>query len=180
VHGLFGEIKLGYRTAPAWVGVVSHPLVVVVGLGMAAALWLQRRRVIGGAVGERDALLLLTLILLLRCLLDTWDTGYYMLPCLLALLTWETLGASHRLPLLAFVSVVLPWLGLWQLSADGASADLQAALFLAWTVPLSAGLALRLYAPELTSRLTHRAKSARLLPAQEIAASSLDSRVSAS
>ena len=72
----------GYRTAPAWTGTVSHPLIVVVGLGLAGVLWLQRRRGAGtGSVSEREALLLLALVLLLRCLLDTWDIGYYMLPC---------------------------------------------------------------------------------------------------
>lgn len=173
VHGLFGEIKLGYRTAPAWVGVVSHPLVVVVGLGMAAALWLQRRRGTG-AVGERDALLLLTLVLLLRCLLDTWNTGYYMLPFLLALLSWEALGTGRRLPLLTLVAVILPWIGTYQLSAHGMSADLQSAIYLAWTLPLCAGLAMAVFVPGLMSRLTG------LVGAQEMTVSSLGSPLSTS
>ena len=41
---------------------------------------------------------LLALVLLLRCLLDTWDIGYYMLPCLIAMLAWDALGKSLRRP----------------------------------------------------------------------------------
>jgi hypothetical protein len=80
---------------------------------------------------------------------------------------------------LALSSTVLAWLSfLWL--PNHVSADAQAAFFLAWTVPLGVGLALRLYAPELTSRLTHRAKSAGLLSPREIPVGSLDNRVSAS
>ncbi len=150
VHRLFGMTMPGYRTGPAWTGTISHPLIMLVGLGLAGGLWLQRGRE-SRAVTEPDALLLLALLLLLRCLLDTWDTGYYMLPFLIALLTWETLGESlRRPPILALACTVLPWLGLQRLSAEGISPDVQAGLFLVWTVPLSTWLALRLYTPAHT------------------------------
>jgi hypothetical protein len=146
VYGLFGMPLLGYRTGPAWAGVVSHPLIIAVGFALAGALWLRRGRSARG-VSERDALLLLALVLLLRCLLDTWNTGYYMLPCMFALLVWEVSGASRRLPVLTLVGVVLPWIGLHELSEHSVSPDLQAALFLVWTLPLATALSLRLYAP---------------------------------
>jgi hypothetical protein len=174
VHGLFGEIKLGYRTAPTWVGVLSHPLVVVAGLGTSAALWLRRRHEQSGTLGEREALLLLALVLLLRCLLDTWNTGYYMLPFLLALLSWEALGSGRRTPLLTLVAVILPWIGIYQLSAHGMSADLQSAIYMAWTLPLCAGLTMAVFAPGLMSRLTG------LVGAQEMTVSSLGRPVSTS
>lgn len=163
VHGLFGTPKVGYRTGPAWAGTISHPLIVVVGLGLAGALWLQRRRSrrsTGSPIGrrpvvERDALLLLALLLLLRCVLDTWNTGYYMLPFLLALLAWETLSPGRRPPILALTVVVLPWLGMQQLSAHGMSPDGQAALYLAWTLPLAFALGMALYAPRRLSALAH-------------------------
>jgi len=65
-------------------------------LGLALTLlWLRRRR-------ERrrpgDELLLLALVLQARCLLDTWDTVYYAVPCVFALVAWETLVA-RRAPL---------------------------------------------------------------------------------
>jgi hypothetical protein len=152
VHGLFGMPLRGYRIGPAWTDTISHPLIVLVGLGLAGALWLRRGRG-ARALGERDALLLLALALLLRCLLDTWDTAYYMLPCLIALLVWEVSGASRRPPILTLVGIVLPWLGLQELSAHSLSADAQAALFLAWTLPLTAALGLALYAPGPVSAL---------------------------
>lgn len=156
VHGLFGTPKFGYRTGPAWAGTISHPLIVVVGLGLSGALWLQRRRsdrrstgapFSGRAGRQRDALLLLALVLLLRCVLDTWNTGYYMLPFLLALLAWEALSTSRRLPLLAAALVVVPWFGLEEVSARGLSPDAQSALYLAWTLALAVALGLVLYAP---------------------------------
>jgi hypothetical protein len=145
VHGLFGVVKPGYRTAPAWVGTVSHPLIVAVSLPLTTFAWRRGRR-------RSDALLLLALLLLLRCVLDTWDTGYYMLPCVFALLAWETFGGARRPAVLALSSTVLAWIA-FQWLPEHVSADAQAAFFLAWTVPLAAGLALRLYAPGFTRTL---------------------------
>jgi hypothetical protein len=173
VRGLFGEVKVGYRTAPGWVGVISHPLIVAVSLPLTALAWVRGRR------GRSDALLLLALLLLLRCVLDTWDTVYYPIPFVLALLAWECLGERRRPAVLALSSTVLAWVSFAWLP-DHVSADAQAVFFLAWTLPLGVGLALRLYAPKLTSRLTHDARSVRLHPAQEITVSSLESRVSTS
>ncbi len=178
VHGLFGAPKPGYRTGPAWTGMVSHPLIVVVGLGLAGALWLQRRRRAGcGALSERDALLLLALVLLLRCLLDTWDTVYYALPFVFALLAWEVCGDNARPPVLALASTALAWVSFQWLPAHNASADLQAAFFLAWTLPLCAGLALRLYGG---SPLRARHAGSARVAAQEITVRSLGSPVSTS
>ena len=88
VHGLFGSPKVGYRIAPGWVGGISHPLILLVGAAITVSLWLSRRRRTGSGalLGERDALLALALLLLMRCVLDTWDTEYYLLPCVFTLL----------------------------------------------------------------------------------------------
>jgi hypothetical protein len=148
-----GVSMYGYRNGPAWTSTISHPLIIVAGLGAAIALWLQHRRRKGTrALSEHDALLLLSLVLLLRCLLDTWDIGYYMLPCLIALISWEALGKS-RPPILALAGIVIPWLSLKAVASHGAPPDLQAALFLAWTLPLCALFVLWLYAPELGKRI---------------------------
>ncbi len=155
VHGLFGVLKPGYRTGPAWSSAISHPLIVAVGVVLAAAVWLQSRRRTGtGTASERDALLTLALILLLRCVLDTWDTAYYALGFVLALLAWEALGSGARPPVLALASTALAWFSYQWLPAHGASPDVQAAVFLAWTLALAAGLALRLYAPDLVRGIT--------------------------
>jgi hypothetical protein len=158
VHGLYGAPKVGYRVGPSWAGSVSHPAILLAGLLLFATLWLARYRATpsGGVLRrlyaparshERDALLALALLLLLRCLLDTWDTVYYPLPFVLALLAWETRGpTAARPPVLALSSTVLAWVG-FQWLPNHVSPDAQSAFFLAWTLPLAALLAATLYAP---------------------------------
>ena len=148
VHGLFGSPKVGYRIAPSWVGGISHPLILLVGAAMTVLLWLnRRRRADGGALlGERDALLALALLLLMRCVLDTWDTEYYLLSCVFVLLTWEALGSTDRPPVLALATTALVWLT-FQWAPAHISADAEAALFLAWSVPLMGLLGVALYRP---------------------------------
>ncbi|MHB8532602.1 MAG: hypothetical protein ACYDC2_07765, partial [Solirubrobacteraceae bacterium] len=142
VHGLFGEVKPGYRTGPAWAAAVSHPAVLAAGALLAAALWPRARRV---RLAAEQALLALALLLLARCLLDTWDTSYYALPFLFALLVFEV-HTSSQPPVLALGASALVWLtGRWL--AQHASADTQAAAFLAWSLPLAVWLGLRLAQP---------------------------------
>jgi hypothetical protein len=145
VHGAFGQLKPGYRTGPAWTGTIAHPLILLVGFALSGALWLRVRRLPQRRAGARTALLALALTMLLRCLLDTWDTEYYLLPFVFALLAWEVRGPVARLPLLAASSSVLAWLS-FQWLPEHVSPDAQAALFLAWTVPLAVLLARRLLA----------------------------------
>jgi hypothetical protein len=169
VRGTFGRIKPGYRTGPSWTGEFSHPLVIAVMLPLGGLLWWRKRgsAEVGGSsapirrppvVAEREALLLLALLLIARCMLDTWDTTYYMLPFLLALSAWECRG-ERGLPALALLATALAWID-FQWLPYHASADLQAACFLLWTLPLAAGLALRLYAPARLAAVAHCAASA--------------------
>jgi hypothetical protein len=153
VHGTFGEAKPSYRIGPAWTGEISHPLILAVGFALSVALWLRARFAADGKrdrrsamLGERTALLAFALTMLLRCVLDTWDTAYYALPFLLALLAWELTGARARPPLLALACTVLAWLSFDWLG-EHASPDVQAAVFLAWTLPLAVALAVQLFAP---------------------------------
>jgi Glycosyltransferase family 87 len=194
VRGLSGQIKPGYRTAPGWVGEVSHPLIVAVALPLSALVWLGRRAgsperpgeapraprrrrgeapqapqpsarksgaptagalresaARGPQVGDRlrEALLLLALLMLLRCVLDIWDNVYYLLPFVLALTAWESLS-DRGLPVLALSSTALAWIAFQWLPAH-ANPDLQAAFFLAWTLPMAATLAVRLYGKRAAS-----------------------------
>jgi hypothetical protein len=154
---LLGAIKRDFRLAPAWIGTISHPLVIAVALPLSGLLWRGERRrgtavLRNGELRPREtwpanALLLLALLLLLRCMLDTWDNIYYPLPFVLALLVWET-GAFRRPPVLALCSAALVWFNAW-LSLHHVSADGQAAFFLAWSLPLATALSLRLYAPRV-------------------------------
>jgi hypothetical protein len=93
--------------------------------------------------------LLLALLLLLRCMLDTWDYVYYPLPFVIALLVWETCSL-RRAPLLALAGTALAWVNGW-LSLHS-SADFQAAFFLAWSLPFAASLGVMLYLPGRAAR----------------------------
>ncbi len=194
VHGLFNAPKPGFRHGPGWVNLVSHPLVVAVGFALAGAVWLQRlvreradaAPTAGALPGNparrrvRDVLLLLALALLLRCLLDSWDTSYYLLPCSIAMVVWETIG-ERRAPVLTIAGLIAPWVLLGQLTERGLSPDGQSALFLAWTLPLVAYLGLALYAPGLGTKLHARVRvRARVGARQEITVSSVGSPVSTS
>ena len=157
VRGIFGAVKPGYRTAPGWLGGISHVLIVALAVPFSAPVLLRTRgggesRIAPSSSGGRlagrreiQALLLLALLLLLRCMLDTWDIVYYPLPFVLALMTWET-AVSRRPPVLALTSAVAVWAG-WRWLPGFASADAQAAFFIVWTVPLAIGLSRVLYLP---------------------------------
>jgi hypothetical protein len=145
VAGTLG-VKVGYRAAPGWLSPISHPLIVLLSVPMTGLFWLRRRRQPGF-----DAMLLLAFAMLVRCLLDPWNTGYYALPFLLALLAWE-LAEGHRVPTLTFATTLLDWTTL-ELLPQAISPDLQALAYLAWSVPLAGALALRLYAPGRFARI---------------------------
>ncbi len=141
--GVGGALAYGYRLGPSWTGTVSHPLILLAGLLLPFALWLRGRR--PQRIALPTALLMLALLMLLRCLLDTWDIAYYPLPFVLALLAWEVRGAIARPPVLSATATVLAYLSFIWLP-EHVSADLQAAFFLAWSLPLALALAARLFA----------------------------------
>ncbi len=157
---LLGAVKHDFRLAPSWIGTLSHPLIIAVALPLTALAWPRRRRNEDTLIPTQpaadaprsrrpaDAMLLLSLLLLLRCMLDTWDNVYYPLPFVIALLVWET-RSLRRAPLLALSATALVWLNGW-LSLHSA-ADFQAALFLAWSLPLAASLGAMLYLPGRTA-----------------------------
>jgi hypothetical protein len=100
-------------------------------------------------------LLLLTLLLALRCLLDPWDISYYALPFLLALVTWESVSFD-RVPVLSLVAALGAWFIFQKTAGLQLSADTQALVFTLVSVPSVIALAVSLYAPGLTRRLLSR------------------------
>ncbi len=128
----------GYRDAPSWLSPLTHPLIVVVGAGMAAA-WARRGR------DRRDALALLALILLMRCILDPWNNPYYELPVVLALLSWEAVRGS-TVPAFAAAVTACAWLTL-VIAPAHVPPDVYSILFLSWALPCAILLGLRVYAP---------------------------------
>ena len=111
------------------------------------ALYAWRRRDEGA---RADALGLLALLLLLRCLLDPWNIDYYHAPFVLALLCWEAVARDGwpRLTVLAgaLLSATFP-ATLTTMSAMSAEPWRYCLPYLAWALPLAAWLALSLFAP---------------------------------
>jgi hypothetical protein len=140
VHGLFGSAKPGYRVPPSWANEISHPLVALGALALALALWLRVRE---RRLPLRGALLAMALTMLGRCLLDTWDTGYYLLAAILALLAYEAHVPSRRPAVLSLTLTVLAW-AQFQWLPGRVSPDGQSVIFLAWSLPLLAVLATQL------------------------------------
>ena len=138
VRGLAGQIKEGYRAAPGWLSPLPHPLIIVVGAAASLAAAFVRGRT------PRDGLLLLGLLLFMRGWLDPWNTAYYALPAAMALLAWEATG--RRMPAATIAFTALTW-ATTVLLTGRVSPDLQAAWYLAWALPFTAVLTLRVFAP---------------------------------
>jgi hypothetical protein len=137
IVGSDNVVKEGYRLGPAWVSAISHPLIVAVALPLSLLAWRRRS----------DPLLLLSLLFLLRCLLDPWNTSYYVLPAILAVVAWEALRFD-RGPVVALALTAATW-ATWEWLPPVASPDVQSLVYLAWSAPLAAALAWRLYAPSV-------------------------------
>ncbi len=147
-----------YRVAPAWLGGIGHTLVIALMPPLTGLLALVRRH--RAAPALRDALLLLALLLLLRCMLDPWDISYYSVPFLLALLAWEV-GTSERAPVVSGAAMLVTCFTL----QNSLAFDTQAAIFLLTGLPALIALVLALYAPGLGERLLAPARRALLAPA---------------
>lgn len=150
VMGSFG-VKSDYRTPPGWLPGAMHPLLVLVTVGASVVVLLRMR---GRAWHE--GLLLLAFAFLLRCVLDPWNVSYYCIPFLLALVTWEV--HAHRLPVVSMAVTLLSWVTLVSLPLQ-VSPDTQALAYLAWALPLTALLALRLWSPRLFAGQYHRPRA---------------------
>jgi hypothetical protein len=139
------------RSDPQWLATLAHPMIVVTWIPLTLlCVWLRRR---GAPRPPQEALLLLVLVLLLRCVLDPWDNWYYPLPFLVALLIWEALS-FNRPPMLALVASFAVWaMFKWVVPARGFSTDVQFWFFLAFTLPALIAIPLALYTPDLPQRL---------------------------
>jgi hypothetical protein len=132
------------RVIPGWLARLTHPLIVALALPLSLAWWFSRRRT------PDDALALLALLFLLRCLLDPVDNVYYHVPFLLSLMAWEGL-VRRGLPLVSILSSATIY---YAINKAGWTDDLvlRNALYLAATLPVAATLAVRLYVPRRASR----------------------------
>jgi hypothetical protein len=146
VQGFYG-VKPDYRAAPEWMSTLARPAVLAVCVGLALAwAWTGRRR-----PRFPDVLLLLAVVMLARCLVDPWNTSYYHLPFLFALVTWEV-HARRGVPLLALTATLATW-ATFDLLPRYVAPDVQSLSYLAWAAPLAVALGLRLFAPTRFARL---------------------------
>jgi Glycosyltransferase family 87 len=133
---LSGFPVLTYHALAAWVPTVSHALIVLLPIPL-AALWWRRR------LDADRALALLALLFLIRCALDPVDQDYFHLPFVLALLAFEAMSERFRLVRGLPVATLAVFGCLW-LSFDGLSAAahpwLVATVYLAWTSAAAAYL----------------------------------------
>jgi hypothetical protein len=136
--GLDGAPKPGARLAPAWLSPLAHPLIASLVVPLSLLAWRARRHAPGGH-GEQ-ALGLLALLFVLRCVLDPWNCVYYELPFLLALLAWEALCRPQRPPLLTLGATLATWLT-FQTLDPLLGPDLLCVTYLTWALPLAAWLA---------------------------------------
>ena len=127
----------GTRMGPAWLQPLTHPLIVGAG-GLVALVWYRRA---GARRNLDDALGVLALAFLLRCMLDPWDLVYYHLPLGIALAAWEA-RRGREIPVLAVVANGCAWLTFVVYDAHTGNGPYLA--YLAWTVPLAVWLAVTL------------------------------------
>lgn len=146
----FSGLRPGYRVAPDWLNGISHPLIVLLAVPLSAVWWRGRH-------DRRDALGLLVLLMLLRCVLDPWDSVYYALPFLLALLAWDALD-RQRVPWATLTATLLVWVS-FELAPQILAPDGQAVAYLGWAVPACALVALRLFAPARAAALRDAART---------------------
>jgi len=130
-----GSPTLTYHAIPTWVPPLSHALIVLAALPFALMLWRRRLQ-------PTQALALLALLFLVRCVFDPVDQDYFHVPFLLALLATEvTEGAFPAVTLFAAG-------GLW-LSFDvlhgTAPAWVGGAVYLAWTAVVGVFLCGRIF-----------------------------------
>jgi hypothetical protein len=144
-------------TLPASLNLIPHAMIVLIGLPLGALIAARRR-----PVTLDQVLSLLALLMLLRCVLDPWDNPYYQVAPLVALYARDALCA-RRLPLASGFATLAAWVtfghvaivsgGLGRL-ALGSGAATTNAVYLAWTLPLAAWLALNAFQLRLPAFLS--------------------------
>jgi hypothetical protein len=123
----------GTRMGPEWLAPLTRPIIVGSGILVAAAWWLR-----GGAARNRDdALGILALAFLLRCMLDPWNLVYYHLPLVVTLAAWEA-RRGRGMPVLSVAVTAACWLTF--VIYDERSGYGPYVAYLAWAVPLALGL----------------------------------------
>lgn len=135
----------GTRMGPEWLAPLTRPLIVGSAFAVSAAWWLRS----GPERNRDDVLALLALVLLMRCMLDPWNLVYYHLPLVVALAAWEA-RRGRDVPVLSVVTTAACWLTF--VIYDERTGNGPFLAYLAWTIPLAAGLAIALFRPAAERR----------------------------
>jgi hypothetical protein len=134
-----GSPTLTYHAIPTWVPPLSHTLIVLAALPFALLLWRRRLQ-------ATQALALLALLFLARCVFDPVDQDYFHVPFVLALLATEvTAGAFPSFTLFAVGGL---WLNFGVLHGS-ASPWLSAAVYVGWTAVVGVFLCGRVFGVRL-------------------------------
>lgn len=133
----------GAQIGPAWLASIGHTLPVAIMAPLSLAYAICRRR--SPTRRRDDAMLLLALLLFLRCALDPWDTVYYPLPFLTALLVWEA-TTYDRVPFAAAGATLLTWFVFQGATYSLGQGSSLAALFAVVTLPALGAIGHRLLA----------------------------------
>jgi hypothetical protein len=138
---LDGHMVRDYAVA-GWISQLAVPLVLGVSLLLSAAYWRTRRDRI-----HTDALALLALLLLVRCMLDPLSISYHNAPFAIALASWE--GLTRRgVPYLTLVVSA----GIALTAGLGPHPDALNAVYLTWSTAVAAYLGIALFAPAALRR----------------------------
>jgi hypothetical protein len=148
-----------YRTAtghqlPSALHPIPKLLIVLAPFPLAFLLWRRRR------VALEDAIGLLALVLLLRCMLDPVSNGYYYAPFLFALAGYETL--RRRGPPLLTIAVAA---AVWATFELPSSRGVVTTAWVVWALPLTIFMFVALYAPQLLRARTARRRGAQVAEA---------------
>jgi len=142
---------------PAALSAITHPLALAIGLALPLLFWRRFPRPTAA-----DALMLLALVFLMRCLLDPLTVSYHHVPFFVAIAASE--GLRRRgLPVVTVLSAAALWaIAHWV--APTQDAVLLNATYLAWALPVVGYLAFRCFLPNAQLRRrpnTQRAERAR-------------------
>jgi Glycosyltransferase family 87 len=121
-----------WYSPPALIGAHARMLAVLVSMPLAVPIARRRERTVD------DAIALLALLFLLRCVLDPSNHVYYQVPFVLALAAWE--ARTRGTPLLSLVSLGGFWFIFHMVSGTG-SLTAQFLAYMALVTPLAGYLA---------------------------------------
>jgi hypothetical protein len=154
--GTAQEKVVTVHAAPMWLRRLSHPLIVLLPLGLSLLFWRRRHD-----PSPRDAIALLALCFLARSMLDPVNNSYYHVPFLLSLLALEGFW-GRGFPVFSAIAAAAIWTS-FHAAVVTLDHGLINAYYLAWALPIGCWLAVSVFAPRALG-----AFGSRLRPSQPL------------